>query len=599
MSASNGWQFALEIHPPAWRFPAGSIWLAGWIQSDAGTTITDVRARLDHRVILGLCGLPHPAFPQASTTETAGPGFSFFLAPHSGATLLRLEARDQTGRWREFFRTEVSSGAEVSAHPPARNFISALPSLATALIKQQRRAMQAGWEVLSDELLAAFVAEPLDVDPSWPFVGALEEPQVTGRLRYGLVPVTGWLAHSDTRIARLSARVDPSPAVSLGHDRARRDIPSVFPAAGGRLDTGFVGEVILPPGLAEPVLLKIFAELTTGETHLVFARRFIPRFHGTTGEMPPLVTRQVFVRAIWALHRSAGRHLLPRAGLIRKARSLWTEYRSIPAYRPSHDLPFTGTKFFSAERSSPDPSATVVAPAPPDSPDCTVIAPDDDMQVPHSAQYFSIGREALVLVQEAIALAGPSNVNAILDLPCGSGRVARWLRTAYPSAQLTVCDIQRSAVDFCIAQLGARGVTAVPDGSHWGALPGPYDVIWCGSLFTHFNQDEWVNHLRRFAARLSPHGVIVLTAHGLPALEKLQSGEKDYGLSRVQIGLLCAAAVAKGFGFAAYPESPAYGISISQPSWIKELIARETDLHVLAYHAAAWDQHQDVFVCGR
>jgi SAM-dependent methyltransferase len=221
------------------------------------------------------------------------------------------------------------------------------------------------------------------------------------------------------------------------------------------------------------------------------------------------------------------------------------------------------------------------------------------MCVPDATQYFLLGREALSLIQQACALAGGERIAAILDLPSGYGRVARWLHTAYPTAQLTVSDIQEPGVAFCIAHLGATGVPATVEGSHWASLPGPFDIIWCGSLLTHFGREAWVTHLRRFAERLTPRGVLVFTTHGLLALDNLQSGEKDYGLPQSVITQLCSAAVTKGFGYVDYPDSPAYGISVSLPAWILELIGQETELQVIDFREAAWDQHQDVVVCMR
>ena len=103
-------------------------------------------------------------------------------------------------------------------------------------------------------------------------------------------------------------------------------------------------------------------------------------------------------------------------------------------------------------------------------------------------------RSTAPTVQSAVARAGTSPVTAILDLPSGYGRVARWFRTAYPAAKLTVSDTQPEAMAFCADHLGATAVLAAVDGSHWTSLPGPYDIIWCGSLLTHFDSDEWGRH---------------------------------------------------------------------------------------------------------
>ena len=585
MTRENQWSFALEVHPPDWAFPAGKSWLAGWIRPAAGGMVSDVRARIHHRVILGLSGLPHPALP-------AGPpaGFSFLLAPQAGATVLQLEARDEAGRWTEFFRTAISAAPDAPAAPPRSDLSDAFGGLVIALLKRRLFAPAQPWNGLAGELLAAWVAEPLNAFPNLPFAGALEEPQGTGRFRYGVVPVTGWLAHGTARITRLTAVIDPLPPVVLPHGLARRDVPGVFPALGQQADAAFAGEVALPAGFAAPVLLKIFAALDDGTKHLAFAQRFAPQFHRSQGEMPPQVPGLVFISACRALHAAAGRYALPRRGLFPAALGFWSAYRAAPAYRPAR-------AFHGASRFHPPAAgritATCAAPA------ITLIAPADDMLVRDAAPYFQIGREALELVQAARAAAGGGNVGAILDLPCGHGRVARWLRAAYPAAQLVVSDTQEAGVRFCIEHLGATGVPATRDGRHWAALPGPFDIIWCGSLLTHFGREDWVQHPRRFAERLAPGGVLVFTTHGQVALDKLQTGEKDYGLPPDAITRLCADAVAQGFGYRGYPDTPAYGISVSQAEWIRELVAGETNLQVRAIHESAWDQHQDVVVCTR
>ncbi len=588
--------FAVEVHPANWRFPAGKSWIAGWIRPPDGHVITDVRARIHHRVILGLAGLPDPQ----------GAGFSFLLAPQPDATQLQLEARDQSGRWREFFQTKITAATAAPAPPPRPALDQSLNQLIATLLKRQARFPDRTWADLADELVAAWVAEPLSAHPNPPSVGALEEPRDLGRLRYGRLSVTGWLVHPPAKINRLWAVIDPLPATLLPLGLTRPDITATFPALGGHLNSAFAGAVPLPPDLATPVLLKVFAELETGERPLVFAQRFAPQFHAGDNQIPPLVPGSAYARALGALLRAAGRYAMPRRNLVRLARTAWAGYRSMPVYRPMGSRPPAEKIQLRANRAaargalaganSADNRAPDALSSP--RPACTAIAPADDMAIPDASHYFQIGREALRLVHEASLLAGTGRIEAVLDLPCGFGRVARWLRTAYPAAHLAVSDTQAHGVQFCREELGATGVIAHGDGRHWADLPGPYDIIWCGSLLTHFDWVEWVSHLQRFAARLSPQGVLIFTTHGQHALGLLQSGEKDYGLPPAAVARLGTAAVTEGFSYADYPETPGYGISISQPGWIRELIARETGLQVLEIREAAWGGHQDVVVCG-
>ncbi|MDI1247450.1 MAG: class I SAM-dependent methyltransferase [Lacunisphaera sp.] len=594
MSAVAGWEFDVEVYPEGWNFPAGPTWVAGWIQPPAGQGITDIRARLHHRIILGLSGLPHPTIPVSPPGRPASTrsGFSFLLDPHAGAFLLQLEARNAAGQWVEFFRKKISAAPGAARPPLLPRLSQSLGRLVTALLRRRLRQPRETWLTHADDLMATFVAEPLQVDPSQPFVGALEEPHDIGRLHYGLIPVTGWLVHGRARITRLTAVIDSLPPIDLPHGRPRADVTTVFPALPEQGRTAFVGEIALPADLAAPVLLKIFAELDNGERHLAFARRFTLHYHHGSGEMPPLVSAGTIVRATWALFRSAGPLKLPRRGLIRAAWAIWRNYRAIPAYHPRKYFPLLGQLAARSRQGLRRQEATTLT-----APVCPVIAPADDMCRTDTAQYFQLGREALILVEQAHVLAGGGRIDAILDLPGGFGRVARWLRVAYPAARLTVSDIQEPAVAFCVEHLGVTGVPAKIDGSHWATLPGPYDVIWCGSLLTHLNRAGWVEHLRRFAERLTPHGILVFTSHGRLVLDKLQCGENDYGLPPAEITRLCTDTVTDGFGYVDYPATPAYGISAAQPAWVFELVAHETKLCVLDYREAAWDQHQDVVVC--
>ena len=56
-----------------------------------------------------------------------------------------------------------------------------------------------------------------------------------------------------------------------------------------------------------------------------------------------------------------------------------------------------------------------------------------------------------------------ADVKRILDLPCGHGRVLRYLSAAFPEAEITACDIMREGVDFCASTFGAIPVYSQDD----------------------------------------------------------------------------------------------------------------------------------------
>ncbi len=328
-----GWQFAVEIHPQDWRFPAGDSWVAGWIYAGEHRFITDLRAWIDGRAFLGLPGLPKPGFDEKFLGRPGPPysGFAFRVEPHRGASLLRLETRDPAGCWTEFFRTTITVDDQARPFPPPAALSEQLQELTLAVLRLRSQRPQTPWPVLADEIVSAALAEPLNALPVPPFYGALEEPRNTGWLRYGRLSVTGWLAHRTAKIKRLTALVDAVQESILRHGLPRDDIGEIFADLPGREHALFVGHVVLPANPSTPALLKIFAELENGEKHLVFAQRFVPKIIAGADIALPAFSRVTFVRALWALRGAASRSGLPvgrMTQIVPAARAAWGEYRA-------------------------------------------------------------------------------------------------------------------------------------------------------------------------------------------------------------------------------------------------------------------------------
>ena len=325
---SSDWQHALELHPADWRFPAGQSWIAGWLVSRSGRAPADVRVWIDHRPFLGLCALPRPDVQQAVAGRADAPnaGFSFLLAPHRGARHLRLEVCDLSGRWEEFAQLAITSADDAPAAPvePAPDYAALLRQL----LQAHRRHPAAPLSVLAADVVAEQRAQPLDTEPNPPFWGKLEEPTATGRLKYGRLTVTGWLAHQERTITALTAVLDPQSPIPLLHGQPRRDVAGVFAALRGTERSQFLGNVDLPAGLPLPAALRIFATLDNGHTELVFTRRFRPDI--VTGAEPPLpaFSTGLFARCALALRRTAKAQDLPTPGFLAAVRTAWAAYRT-------------------------------------------------------------------------------------------------------------------------------------------------------------------------------------------------------------------------------------------------------------------------------
>jgi SAM-dependent methyltransferase len=219
------------------------------------------------------------------------------------------------------------------------------------------------------------------------------------------------------------------------------------------------------------------------------------------------------------------------------------------------------------------------------------ISHRDGMYLGDGRHYFGAGLSALRCVEAALEAAGAARVERILDLPCGHGRVLRFLVRRVPGARVTACDLDRDGVDFCAARFGARPAYSVPDFDRL-ELDGPFDLAWCGSLVTHLDAAPIAALLRFFARHLAPGGVVVFTAHGERGAEEI--GASGYGLLPEAARGALASYRAGGFGYADYPGQAGYGISLTSRDWVRAEVER-AGLREAFFRAAGWDAHQDVY----
>jgi SAM-dependent methyltransferase len=237
----------------------------------------------------------------------------------------------------------------------------------------------------------------------------------------------------------------------------------------------------------------------------------------------------------------------------------------------------------------------------------TEIAPGDEMyKAEHHDHYFRAGRSALRCIGVAMLAAGgnlhDAEPRAILDLPCGHGRILRALKAAFPDASFTACDINRDGVEFCERVFGAAPVVSRPRGEDV-PLDGPFDLIWCGSLLTHLDRDKWPGFLALFERSLAPGGLVLFTTFGSYAVERMRSREFTYRMTDEEIGPMLRGYERDGFAYSDYPGMEDSGMSLVKPSWVCGLVFERPRLRLVNYTERAWhsgaNSHQDVVACVR
>jgi SAM-dependent methyltransferase len=227
------------------------------------------------------------------------------------------------------------------------------------------------------------------------------------------------------------------------------------------------------------------------------------------------------------------------------------------------------------------------------------ISPNDEMyQGGNKQHYFSVGQSALKCIELALLASDNNliNIKNILDLPSGYGRVLRYLKAFFQDAQITACDIERDAVDFCRRVFNARPIYSEKRPSNI-KITDKFDLIWCGSLLTHLNFDRWSEFLNFFHSILNNKGILIFTAHGRYCAERIRSGDFTYGLDDVNLKALLNGFDRDGFYYVNYGSTEDYGISLSTPSYVLTLLETLPDFKLLLYIEQGWDNHHDAIAC--
>jgi SAM-dependent methyltransferase len=226
------------------------------------------------------------------------------------------------------------------------------------------------------------------------------------------------------------------------------------------------------------------------------------------------------------------------------------------------------------------------------------IAPRDGMfQANRREHYFAVGRGAVAIVALAMLKAGTERFATVLDLPCGAGRVLRHLVRFLPDASFVASDINRDYVEFCVRQFGAAPLLSRQD--LCAVEPNrPVDLLWCGSLLTHFPADRVEGSLRHMIGWLSPGGIAIFTLHGRWSARRQAETPYKY-LDDEAFAPIVEGLAGDGFGYAEYPDGvgqKSTGISVSLPHWVTNIVEAIDDVRLLDYAERGWDNHQDVLI---
>ena len=209
--------------------------------------------------------------------------------------------------------------------------------------------------------------------------------------------------------------------------------------------------------------------------------------------------------------------------------------------------------------------------------------------------YLYVGVSALENINDALKAAEITNVTSILDMPSGHGRVTRALRVAFPTAELSVSDLDVDAVEFCTKQFDSKPLVSSADFSRLN-YEKLFDLIWVGSLITHFPATVTSDFIDFVLRHIAPKGVAVISSHGAKVIERIGQGV-TYGLESEARQNVVSEYSRSGYGYADYAttisSNERYGISIVTRDWLISAITRAGG-KILLYQEGAWGRHHDV-----
>jgi SAM-dependent methyltransferase len=229
------------------------------------------------------------------------------------------------------------------------------------------------------------------------------------------------------------------------------------------------------------------------------------------------------------------------------------------------------------------------------------ISPHDNMfQADRREHYFAVGRGAVAIIALAMIKAGIDRFTNVLDLPCGSGRVMRHLVRFVPEASIVASDIDSDHVQFCARHFGAVPLLSRQD-LRQVTLDRPIDLLWCGSLLTHFSADRFKEALGHMVGWLAPGGIAIFTLHGRWSIRRQGHTPYKY-IDDETFAPIAEGVTREGFGYADYPDrgdqlgQESWGFSVSLPRWVMRTIDAMEDVRLLDYMERGWDNHQDVLI---
>jgi glycosyltransferase involved in cell wall biosynthesis/SAM-dependent methyltransferase len=206
-------------------------------------------------------------------------------------------------------------------------------------------------------------------------------------------------------------------------------------------------------------------------------------------------------------------------------------------------------------------------------------------------EYFRSGESMLGTLNEILSDQNIEirSVRSFLDFASGYGRLTRFLTHVLPADRITVCDIDKNAVDFCTDRFGVDGFYSHENPDDLTGRK-KYDVIWVASLFSHLSLRVWKRWLKKLSGLLNDGGILIFSTHGCHCFNMLDESTRQKVIHQDH-----------GFYFIRQSEIDSlsrdiYGTTYVTEQFVKDYVKTGQTGTIVGYYPKKLWEFQDIYI---
>jgi SAM-dependent methyltransferase len=212
------------------------------------------------------------------------------------------------------------------------------------------------------------------------------------------------------------------------------------------------------------------------------------------------------------------------------------------------------------------------------------------------ADYRRCAEEFIETLQRALARCGRGwdDLDGVMEIGCGYGRIVRQLISKVPSERVWVCDVIDEAATFTAGEFSVHKTDPVGGASF--PRTACFDLVYLLSVFTHLAAAEIARILEAVDQATRAGAVLVFTVHGWASANRCLVNYPAPWPARGK--KIIAALETSGEYYERYPYyKQNVGMAWHAPEFVEQLVARACQrFRMVHFGDGEHDGHQDVFV---